>query len=200
MFTYIVCLYFHPSRYFNGCGCIEKRKPASGWGINYQGDIERLAEYGFDGVKFDGCGRMCNMTMYADLMNKTGKSFAIENCHWGDCTVDDASSCPTKDWCPFNWYRTSGDSNNNLGTWYNNLQTTLRFNADWEEPLSQPGCWVRVVYTSSSLPPFFYIYLSFLVCMRACACVLHFAERRGMPILPAGETVSRLKSPYFATC
>lgn len=23
--------------YFNGCGCIEKRKPASGWDINYEG-------------------------------------------------------------------------------------------------------------------------------------------------------------------
>ena len=157
-----VCVFVSASlfRYFNGCGCVEKRKPASGWGINYQGDIERLAEYGFDGVKFDGCGRMCNMTMYADLMNKTGKSFAIENCHWGDCTKDDASSCPTKDWCPFNWYRTSGDSNNNLGTWYSNLQTTLRFNSDWEEPLSQPGCWVGGLPRSLSLS----------LCVRVCAC------------------------------
>ena len=68
--------------YFNGCGCIEKREPATGWGVNYEGDIKMLAEFGFDSVKFDGCGRMCNMTMYADLMNKTGKSFEIENCHW----------------------------------------------------------------------------------------------------------------------
>jgi len=126
--------------YFNGCGCIEKREPASGWAINYEGDIERLAQFGFDGVKFDGCGRMCNMTFYAALMEKTGKAFEIENCHWGACTVDDASSCPTKDWCPFNWYRTSGDSNNAMGTWYKNLQTTIRFQ-DWNEPLSQPGCW-----------------------------------------------------------
>lgn len=66
---------------------------------------------------------MCNMTEYAWLMNKTGKSYEIENCHWGACTEDDASSCPTTDWCPFNWYRTSGDSNNRLSTWYDNLQT-----------------------------------------------------------------------------
>ena len=108
--------------YFNGCGCIEKKMPASGWDINYEGDIRALAAMGWDGVKFDGCGRMCNMTEYAELMNKTGKAFEIENCHWGDCTDNDASSCPTKDWCPFNWYRTSGDSNNGLGTWYKNLQ------------------------------------------------------------------------------
>ena len=126
--------------YYNGCGCIEKREPASGWDVNYRGDITRLSNLGFDAVKFDGCGRMCNMTNYAELMQATGKSFAIENCHWGFCTEDDASSCPTKDWCPMNWYRTSGDSNNDLGTWYKNLQTTTRFQ-DYENPLSVPSCW-----------------------------------------------------------
>ena len=34
------------------------------------------------GVKFDGCGSMCNMTEYAALMNATGNAFEIENCHW----------------------------------------------------------------------------------------------------------------------
>ena len=89
-------------RYFNGCGCIEKRMPASGWDVVYEGDIRALADMGWDGVKFgappnapescsccaffldflkdsnfwlcasskDGCGRMCNMTLYAELMNK----------------------------------------------------------------------------------------------------------------------------------
>ena len=84
--------------YFNGCGCIEKREPASGWDIDFEGDIKMLAEFGFDAVKFDGCGRLCNLTMYADLMHQTGKAFAIENCHWGFCTDDDASSCPTQQW------------------------------------------------------------------------------------------------------
>jgi len=126
--------------YFNGCGCIETHKPASGWDINYEGDIQALYDLGFDGVKFDGCGMQCNSTEYAFLMNKTGKAYEIENCHWGDCTEDDASSCPTVDWCPFNWYRTSGDSNNGLSTWYDNLQTTIRFQS-WDAPVSQPGCW-----------------------------------------------------------
>jgi len=53
----------------------------------------------------DRCGSMCNLTRYAELMNATGKSYETENCHWGDCTANDASSCPTKDWCPFNFYR-----------------------------------------------------------------------------------------------
>ena len=37
-------------------------------------------------------------------------------------------------------YRTSGDSNNGMGTWYSNLQTTIRFQ-DHDTPLSRPGCW-----------------------------------------------------------
>lgn len=43
------------------------------------------------------------MTYYAELMQATGKSYTIENCHWGHCTASDNSSCPTTGWCPFNW-------------------------------------------------------------------------------------------------
>ena len=45
-------------------------------------------------------------------------------------------SHPHGERCPFNWFRTSGDSNNALGTWYANLQTTIRF-----KDISQPSCW-----------------------------------------------------------
>ena len=48
------------------------------------------------------CGAQRNQTLYAELMKNTGKSFTIENCHWGRCTDSDDSSCPTVDWCPFN--------------------------------------------------------------------------------------------------
>ena len=40
------------------------------------------------------------MTRYAELMRRTGKTFAVENCHWGKCGQDawyhnpDGSSCP----------------------------------------------------------------------------------------------------------
>ena len=60
------------------------------------------------------------MTYYAVLMNATGHTFAVENCHWGACGADkwyhnpDGASCPTETWCPFNWYRTSGDINNRV--------------------------------------------------------------------------------------
>ena len=44
-----------------------------------------LAEYGFDAVKLDNCGAQRNMTYYTELMKATGRSFAIENCHQGEC-------------------------------------------------------------------------------------------------------------------
>ena len=68
----------------------------------------------------------------------SGKNYTIENCHWGDCTDSDDSSCPTTDWCPFNWYRTSGDINSGALSWLTNLQTTTKFQ-DAKQPLSVPG-------------------------------------------------------------
>jgi len=87
-----------------------------------------------------------NMTYYAELMEKTGRAYAIENCHWGHCGTDawyhnpDGSSCPTEKWCPFNWFRTSGDINSKTDSWFSNLQTTTKF-LDKDHPLSVPSCW-----------------------------------------------------------
>ena len=128
--------------YLNGCACGERKERL----LNYQGDVQRLHEYGFDAVKLDGCGAATNMTRYAELMAATGRSYEIENCHWGHCGADawfhnpDGSSCPTASWCPFNHYRTSGDINAGRTSWLANLQTTTRFQ-DPQAPLSVPGCW-----------------------------------------------------------
>ena len=84
--------------YLNGCKCGERKALDK----NYAGDIQSLHTYDFDGVKIDGCGAQRNMTLYAQLMQESGKSYTIENCHWGRCTPSDDSSCPTHDWCPFN--------------------------------------------------------------------------------------------------
>jgi hypothetical protein len=80
--------------YENGCACGERHALE----INYEGDVRQLHALDFDGVKLDGCGAQRNMTLYASLMKATGKSYLIENCHWGKCSADDGSSCPTKDW------------------------------------------------------------------------------------------------------
>lgn len=122
--------------YENGCACGEKVEKM----INYQGDIRKLHSFNFDAVKLDGCGRQRNLTLYAQLMKDSGRNYSIENCHWGRCTDSDDSSCPTTEWCPFNWYRSSGDINAGSMSWYKNLQTTIRFQ-DYNAPLSQPGCW-----------------------------------------------------------
>jgi len=122
--------------YQNGCACGEKVEKL----INYEGDIRNLHDFGFDAVKLDGCGKQRNLTFYAELMKNTGKGYFIENCHWGRCTDSDDSSCPTTEWCPFNWYRTSGDINSGTMSWYKNLQTTTKFQ-DYNTPLSVPSCW-----------------------------------------------------------
>lgn len=122
--------------YENGCACGERHALPQ----NYEGDVRVLHDLNFDGVKLDGCGAQKNMTLYASLMQATGKNYLIENCHWGRCTGSDDSSCPTETWCPFNWFRTSGDINSSPLSWLGNLQTTIAFQ-DPVKPLSVPGCW-----------------------------------------------------------
>lgn len=56
------------------------------------------------------------------------------------CLICCCLLAPTAPAAVFRRYRTSGDSNNKLGTWFDNLQTTVRFQ-DWDAPLSVPGCW-----------------------------------------------------------
>ena len=122
--------------YQNGCACgerIERR-------INYEGDVRALVGYGFDSVKLDGCGRQKNLTLYAELMNKSGHSFEIENCHWGVETDDDTSSAPRPGWCPFNLFRTSGDIRQTWASWTRNLRTALPY-LHKTHPVSGPSCW-----------------------------------------------------------
>lgn len=94
------------------------------------------------------------------------------SCHWGAMNSigckpnDDASACPTNNWCPFSelhhasarsvraelavslthwlraadWYRTSGDINAGENSWFENLQSVIPY-AKQEDPLSSPSCW-----------------------------------------------------------
>ena len=50
--------------YLNGCACGEHIELEQ----NYAGDIKLLHDFGFDGVKIDGCGAQRNNTLYAELM------------------------------------------------------------------------------------------------------------------------------------
>ena len=62
------------------------------------------------------------------------------SCHWGICTESEQSSCPSADWCPFNFYRSSVDINGYAESWFSNLQSTIRF-LDHDAPRSLPHCW-----------------------------------------------------------
>jgi len=120
--------------YHNNCDCSENQKwDASYVEAHYNGDVNAIVGYGFDEVKLDGCGEFLNLTNWANLLNATGRPVLIENCHWG-------GDLPTLDWCPFNFFRTSGDISASWGSWFNNLQTAIKF-LDYDNPLSRPGCW-----------------------------------------------------------
>ena len=58
----------------NGCACGEQKALE----INYAGDVKMLAAFDFDAVKLDGCGAQLNLTLYAELQNRTGKTFETE--------------------------------------------------------------------------------------------------------------------------
>eukprot|EP01006_Ploeotia_vitrea_P048604 TRINITY_DN67255_c4_g1_i1.p1 TRINITY_DN67255_c4_g1~~TRINITY_DN67255_c4_g1_i1.p1 ORF type:complete len:378 (-),score=24.30 TRINITY_DN67255_c4_g1_i1:364-1344(-) len=115
--------------YQNNCICAEHHTSLK----KYHGDVNAIVGYKFDGVKLDNCGASKNLTLWAELLNKTGRPVLIENCHWG-LTV------PTETWCPFNFFRSSGDISPNWDRIIANLQTTKKFQQK-KNPLSRPGCW-----------------------------------------------------------
>ena len=51
---------------------------------HYEGEIQATIDFGFDGIKLDGCGEFRNLTVFAELMNKTGRPILVEDCHWGE--------------------------------------------------------------------------------------------------------------------
>jgi len=114
--------------YGNNCICKEQEKATRAM---YQGDVAALTVFGFDAVKLDGCGTQLDLDLWAGLLNSTGRRVMIENCHWG-LTVPNAT------WCPWNFFRTSGDVRASYGSVVGNLLTTV----PWATMgLSRPGCW-----------------------------------------------------------
>lgn len=125
---------------FYNNNCIGKEKNFTGAvdiDAHYRGDVADIEELGFSGTKLDGCGQFRDLERWQALLNETesarrGKFFLIENCHWGQ-------TVPTLDWCPFSFFRTSGDIHPNWARMFENLQSVVPFTG--EEPLSRPGCW-----------------------------------------------------------
>ncbi|CAJ1420721.1 unnamed protein product [Effrenium voratum] len=113
--------------YLNNCICSE----GTSTDAMYQSDVAALTVFNFDGVKLDGCGKQLDLDKWAQLLNGTGRKVLIENCHWG-------RTVPNATWCPWNFFRTSGDVRASYGSVVGNLQTTT----EWaQKNLSRPGCW-----------------------------------------------------------
>lgn len=117
--------------YGNNCICSEAHTSDSKY---YKGDVNAMYGYGFDAIKLDGCGAQTDLQQYYDLMNATGKPITVENCHWGSKVPFE----PTTTWCPWNFYRTSGDVRASYPSIVANLQTTIKYAT---QKLSYPGCW-----------------------------------------------------------
>lgn len=113
--------------YGNNCECSDHCTDVT----CYEGDVHAALDYGFDSIKLDGCGRELDLTLFAQLFNESGKSIMIENCHWG-------GTVPNATWCPWNYFRSSGDIEASYDSVVRNLQTTIQ----WAKSgLSAPGCW-----------------------------------------------------------
>lgn len=75
-----------PGWYLNNCGCAENSFDDAMAEKVMRGSVRMLAEQGWDGVKFDSCSQMHNLTRWAELINATGRPVLIENCHQGAYT------------------------------------------------------------------------------------------------------------------
>jgi alpha-galactosidase len=118
--------------YGNNCICSDH---SSGDRKFYEGDAKALRNFNFDGFKLDGCGAQTDMQLWDDVFKADGGApVMVENCHWGSKKPYE----PTADWCPWNFYRTSGDVRARFSSVMGNLNSVTKFS---DRNLSYPGCW-----------------------------------------------------------
>jgi len=125
--------------YLNTCICMEKGR------TYFEEDVAFMAEMKFDTVKIDQCGSAMNMSLWAALINGTGRPMMIENCHnrpsWWSPGADAASVCDSNMW------RSGGDINPSfedvLGEAHAlGFDNNVSADHPWGHlPLSRPGCW-----------------------------------------------------------
>lgn len=104
---------------------------------HYQGDVQAITDFGFDGVNIDACGIFRNMTLWAELLNATKRQVMIEDCHfgrdgpgdWGDggALNQGPNKVPADRWCPFNFFRISADIRNSWARVFGNVQPVTRY-------------------------------------------------------------------------
>lgn len=116
--------------YFNNCDC----RDSCSSDACFEGDVKAAVAYGFDSLKFDGCGGERNISKWHALLNATGRPFMIENCHNGP---NSPIKGLTRAEQPFTFFRTSGDARSSFGSVLTNLQSVRAFTA----PDVGPGAW-----------------------------------------------------------
>lgn len=129
--------------YHNNCICSEKPTwtDASMFKAHYEGDVSATVGLGFRGAKFDACGPLMNLTLWAELMNSTGEAMMVENCHWGGERPYVVNESTGDLWCPFNIYRTGADIvPNDWDSFMLNLNSLVE-PLSKDPPISRPGCW-----------------------------------------------------------
>ena len=119
--------------YSNNCDCADHCATLD----CYAGDARAIYAWGFDSLKLDNCGAQKDLTVWEQELSATGRSFVIESCHWGVATGPGVG-VPNATWCPFSFYRTSGDIEANYGSVISNLQTVVQWAT---KGLSGPGCY-----------------------------------------------------------
>merc|ERR1719502_1688617 len=117
--------------YGNNCICSDHNSTDRKY---YEGDVKAFRKFGFDAWKLDGCGVQTDMQLWDDIMKATGGPVMVENCHWGSRVPYE----PNRTWCPWNFYRTSGDVRARYSSVVGNLNTVTKFSS---RNLSYPGCW-----------------------------------------------------------
>ena len=148
--------------YGNNCHCGEGEVNVTAWGASpggkgktdstkhYQGDVRAIIDFGF---KLDNCGQFLNMSLFAELMNATGRPVLVEECHWGGGapgTWGDGgqlnrgpNEVPAAKWCPYNFFRTSNDIQAEWSSVFKNLQSVAP-HQPWlrsaGEVVTGPGC------------------------------------------------------------
>lgn len=125
--------------YLNTCICMEKGR------TYFEQDVAFMHEMEFDTVKIDQCGSAMNMSLWAGLINATGRPMMMENCHnapsWWSPGADAATTCDSNMW------RSGGDIGNGFGgalseahQWF--AKNNISASHPWGEvPISRPGCW-----------------------------------------------------------
>jgi alpha-galactosidase len=119
--------------YGNNCICSDQSTTFVKY---YIGDVKAFRKYNFDAWKLDGCSAQTDMQLWDMLIdaNGTGRPVMVENCHWGSKYPSE----PTSTWCPWNFYRTSGDVRAKYASVVGNLNSVTQYSS---RNLSYPGCW-----------------------------------------------------------